>query len=218
MSKFDVRGRSFHDAATMSESMQRLLLATRNAHKVREVREILGDGWIVEDLSVLPNLAEVEETGATFEENARIKALAASPLYDGWTLADDSGLEVDVLGGEPGVRSARYAGDEADMARNRLFLMSKMCGVIMRTARFRCVLVLAKNGAVAHVFSGAVEGRIAEEERGEEGFGYDSMFIPQGCDRTFAEMTSLEKHALSHRGRALDELAKFFCPNDFHPA
>lgn len=191
-------------------SIQRLLLATRNAHKAREVREILGDGWIVEDLSVLPDLADVEETGETFEENARIKALAAAPFYDGWVLADDSGLEVDALGGAPGVRSARYAGGGADMEKNRALLMSKMRGAANRAARFRCVLALAKGAAVVRIFSGAVEGMIAEEERGGGGFGYDPMFVPEGCDRTFAEMSAAEKHSLSHRARALAALAGHF--------
>lgn len=194
----------------MTTTKQRLLLATRNAHKAREVREILGDGWIVEDLSVLPGLADVEETGETFEENARIKALAASPFYDGWVLADDSGLEVDALGGAPGVRSARYAGDDADMEKNRALLMLKMRGEDNRAARFRCVLALARGGVVVQVFFGVVEGLITEEERGGEGFGYDPMFVPEGCPRTFAEMSAVEKHSLSHRARALAALAKYF--------
>lgn len=194
----------------MTTTKQRLLLATRNAHKAREVREILGDGWIVEDLSVLPGLADVEETGETFEENARIKALAASPFYDGWVLADDSGLEVDALGGAPGVRSARYAGDDADMEKNRALLMLKMRGEDNRAARFRCVLALARGGVVVQVFFGVVEGLITEEERGGEGFGYDPMFVPEGCRRTFAEMSAVEKHSLSHRARALAALAKHF--------
>ena len=127
-------------------SKQRLLLATRNAHKTREVREILGDGWTVEDLTARPDLPDVEETGATFEDNARLKAQAASAHYDGWVLADDSGLEVDALGGEPGVRSARFAGADADMGKNRALLLGRMRGVPpgARTARFRCVLALAR--------------------------------------------------------------------------
>lgn len=202
----------------MITTKPRLLLATRNAHKAHEAREILGDGWMVEDLSALPGVADVEETGGTFEENARIKALTASPFYDGWVLADDSGLEVDALGGAPGVRSARYAGDGADMAQNRTLLMSKMRGVANRAARFRCVLALAQGDAVAQVFSGTVEGMIAEEERGEGGFGYDPMFVPEGCDRTFAEMPTVEKHSLSHRARAMAALAEHFRKTGIHPA
>ena len=186
-------------------SKQRLLLATRNAHKTREVREILGDGWVVEDLSVLPDLSEVEETGETFEDNAKLKALAAIPHYDGWVLADDSGLEVDVLGGAPGVRSARFAGDDADMEANRALLLEKLREVRgqERRGRFRCVLALAKRGESVRTFSGAVEGFIAASESGKCGFGYDSLFIPEGSCRTFAEFTPEQKHSCSHRGRAL---------------
>jgi XTP/dITP diphosphohydrolase len=184
-------------------SKQRLLLATRNAHKTREVREILGADWIVEDLSVLPDLPEVEETGETFEANAKLKALAAAPHYDGWVLADDSGLEVDALGGAPGVRSARFAGDDADMVANRALLIEKLRGQENRSGRFRCVLALAKDGAIVRTFSGTVEGSVVGVESGEDGFGYDPLFVPEGGTRTFAEMGSDEKHALSHRGRAM---------------
>ena len=154
-------------------SKQRLLLATRNAHKTREVREILGGAWTVEDLSVLPGLPEVEETGDTFEENAKLKAEAAAPHYDGWVLADDSGLEVDALDGAPGVRSARFAGEGAAMDENRALLLEKLRGLSGqdRRARFRCVLALAKDGALVRTFSGAIEGFIAPSERGQGGFG-----------------------------------------------
>lgn len=191
-------------------SKQRLLLATRNAHKTREVREILGEGFEVEDLTVHPDLPEVEENGATFEANARLKALAAAAWFDGWVLADDSGLEVDALGGEPGVRSARFAGDEATMEANRLLLLEKLHSVTDRGARFRCVLALARERAVLRIFDGTVEGVIVGEERGSGGFGYDPLFRPVGESRTFAEMPSAEKHAFSHRGRALAGLAEFF--------
>jgi XTP/dITP diphosphohydrolase len=192
-------------------SKQRLFLATRNAHKTREVREILGDGWVVEDLSVLPDLPEVEETGETFEANAKLKAMAAMPHYDGWVLADDSGLEVDALGGAPGVRSARFAGDDADMAANRALLLEKLREVRgqERRGRFRCVLVLAKDGELVRTFSGAVEGFIAPSESGEGGFGYDSLFIPEGSCRTFAEFTPRQKYSCSHRARALHQAVAF---------
>jgi len=190
-------------------SKQRLLLATRNAHKTREVREILGGDWMVEDLSALPDLPEVEETGQTFEDNAKIKALAAAPHYDGWVLADDSGLEVDTLGGAPGVRSARFAGDNATMEENRALLIEKLRGRENCAARFRCILALAKHGEVVRVFSGTIEGSLIESERGAGGFGYDPLFVPQGGMRTFAEMNPGEKHALSHRGRALRAAADY---------
>jgi XTP/dITP diphosphohydrolase len=192
-------------------SKQRLLLATRNANKTREVREILGDGWEVEDLTARPDLPDVEETGETFEENAKLKALAAAEHYDGWVLADDSGLEVDALGGAPGVRSARFAGEGADMAANRALLLEKLREARGkdRRGRFRCVLVLARAGAVAGVFHGTIEGVITPVERGAGGFGYDPLFVPEGSCRTFAEMEPAQKHALSHRGRALAALAAY---------
>ena len=192
-------------------SKQRLLLATRNAHKTREVREILGDDWVVEDLSVWPDLPEVEETGETFEDNAKLKAMAAMPHYDGWVLADDSGLEVDALGGAPGVRSARYAGDGADMTANRALLLEKLREVRGqdRRGRFRCVLALAKDGELVRTFSGAVEGFIAPSESGEGRFGYDSLFIPEGSCRTFAKFTPQQKHSCSHRARALHQAVAF---------
>lgn len=192
-------------------SKQRLLLATRNAHKTREVREILGDQWIVEDLSLRPDLPEVEETGETFEDNAKLKASAAAPHYDGWVLADDSGLEVDALGGAPGVRSARFAGDNADMAGNRALLLEKLRDVRgqERRGRFRCVLALAKGDEPVRTFSGAVEGFIAPSESGKGGFGYDALFIPEGSCRTFAELTPEQKHSCSHRGRALAQAVAY---------
>jgi XTP/dITP diphosphohydrolase len=192
-------------------SKQRLLLATRNANKTREVREMLGAGWEVEDLTVRPDLPDVEETGETFEENAKLKALAASAHYDGWVLADDSGLEVDALGGAPGVRSARFAGDGADMASNRVRLLEKLSAVRGkdRRGRFRCVLALARDGRIDGTFCGAVEGFIAAAERGAGGFGYDALFVPEGSCRTFAEFTPREKHSCSHRGRALAQAAAF---------
>ncbi len=192
-------------------SKQRLLLATRNANKTREVREMLGDGWEVEDLTARPDLPDVEETGETFEENAKLKALAAAEHYDGWVLADDSGLEVDALGGAPGVRSARFAGEGADMAANRALLLEKLREVRgkNRRGRFRCVLALARGAHVVATFSGAVEGIIAPAERGRGGFGYDPLFVAEGMCRTFAEVTPGEKHACSHRGRALVQAAAY---------
>lgn len=192
-------------------SKQRLLLATRNADKTREVREILGARWEVEDLTARPDLPEVEETGETFEENARLKALSASGHYAGWVLADDSGLEVDALGGAPGVRSARFAGDGADMAANRALLIERLRATRgkERSARFHCSLALAKGGEVVRVFHGTIEGVIIPSERGTGGFGYDPLFVPEGSCRTFAEMTGAQKHALSHRGRALASAAAY---------
>lgn len=204
----------------VSKLPHRLLLATRNAHKTREVREILGAGWIVADLTAHPEIADVEETGATFEENARLKAVAAARHFDGWVMADDSGLEVDALGGAPGVRSARFAGDGATMAGNRALLRERLAGVPAgdRAARFRCALALARDGEVVAVFDGVVEGTVIDVERGGGGFGYDPLFVPEGHDRTFAELPAAVKHTLSHRGRAMARLAEFLRREDRRPA
>ena len=135
-----------------------LLVSTRNAHKVAEIREILGVGFEVLDLSTISGVGEVEETGVTFEENATLKALAVSGHFDGWVIADDSGLEVDALDGAPGVWSARFSGGGATDASNRALLLEKLAGVRgkERSARFRCVIVLARAGRKLAAFSGSV--------------------------------------------------------------
>jgi XTP/dITP diphosphohydrolase len=157
------------------------------------------------DLSSVPALGEVEETGTTFEENAALKALAASAHFDGWVLADDSGLEVDALGGAPGVYSARFSGEGATDVTNRALLLEKLATVPadQRSARFRCVIALARGGEVLAHFSGAVEGVIIQSEQGAGGFGYDPLFVPEGFGETFAELGAETKNRLSHRGRAL---------------
>ena len=195
----------------MDVSKQRLLLATRNAGQTREVAEILGENWEVEDLTARPDLPEIVEDGETFEQNAIVKALETSEFYDGWVLADDSGLEVDALDGAPGVRSARFAGDRAAMEQNRALLREKLQGLPpeQRGARFRCVLALASGGRMVATFDGSVEGRIAEEERGSGGFGYDSLFIAEGLTQTYAEVPSAVKHTGSHRSVALMKFLAF---------
>ena len=182
-----------------------VLVSTRNAHKLVEIRQILGPSFELLDLSSIPALGEVEETGTTFEENAALKALAASAHFGGWVLADDSGLEVDALSGAPGVRSARFSGEGATDVTNRALLLEKLAGVPsnQRSARFRCVIALARGGEVLAHFSGAVEGAIIQSEKGEGGFGYDPLFVPEGFGETFAELGAETKNRLSHRGRAL---------------
>ena len=182
-----------------------VLVSTRNAHKLVEIRQILGPSFELLDLSSIPALGEVEETGTTFEENAALKALAASAHFGGWVLADDSGLEVDALSGAPGVYSARFSGEGATDASNRVLLLEKLAGVPsnQRSARFRCVIALARGGEVLAHFSGAVEGAIIQSEKGEGGFGYDPLFVPEGFGETFAELGAETKNSLSHRGRAL---------------
>jgi len=181
---------------------KRLIVATRNAHKVEEIRAILRD-FEVCDLSVLSDPPEVEETGTNFLENATLKALAISAQTDELVLSDDSGLEVDALGGEPGVYSSRYAGEDGNDSLNNEKLLRELAGVQDRTARFRCVIVFAKAGeAVAH-FDGAVEGRILQAPRAGGGFGYDPLFAPEGYAESFAELGEDIKNTLSHRARAL---------------
>jgi len=182
-----------------------VLVSTRNAHKLVEIRQILGPSFELLDLSSVPALGEVEETGTTFEENAALKALAASAHFGGWVLADDSGLEVDALGGAPGVYSARFSGEGATDVTNRALLLEKLTAVPagQRSARFRCVIALARGGEVLAHFSGAVEGVIIQSEQGGGGFGYDPLFVPEGFGETFAELGAETKNRLSHRGRAL---------------
>ena len=189
-----------------------LLVASGNPKKQREFAELLAGAPIeIVGFEAFPNFPEIEETGATFEENADLKALAASRHAGILALADDSGLEVDALGGRPGVHSARYAsvgpGNATDEA-NRAKLLRELKGIPndRRTARFRCAIAVARDGKVVLRAAGAVEGRILEAERGAGGFGYDPLFVPAGHGRTFAEMDSQEKASLSHRGRALAAL------------
>jgi XTP/dITP diphosphohydrolase len=179
------------------------LAVTRNAHKTQEIREMIGDRFQVLDVNDFPGLPAVEETGTTFLENATLKAVAISRDVTGLVLSDDSGLEVDALGGAPGVGSSSYGGEEGNHPKNNARLMAEMAGKDDRAARFRCTMVLAKGGEVLADFSGTVEGRILEAPYGAGGFGYDPLFAPEGHDKSFAELGAEVKNALSHRGRAL---------------
>ena len=183
-----------------------LLVSTRNLHKVDEIRAILGSHFTVFDLSSVPSVPVVEETGSTFEDNATLKAIAASLAFEGWVIADDSGLEVDALKGAPGVYSARYAGEDSTDALNNRKLLAEIAGSADRSARFRCVIVLARAGRKLAAFSGTVEGHILEEPMGEGGFGYDPLFVPQGFTESFGQLPSDVKNSLSHRSRALQKL------------
>lgn len=181
-------------------------MATRNAHKTAEIREMIGDRFEVLDATAFPELPGVEETGTTFLENATLKALAVSRGVEGLVLSDDSGLEVDALDGRPGVWSSSFGGEEGNHPKNTERLMREMEGVTGRTARFRCVMVLARNGEVVADFSGSVEGRILDGPSGEGGFGYDPLFAPEGHEQSFAELGSEVKNGMSHRGRALRQV------------
>ncbi len=188
---------------------RRWIFATRNRGKLREAAAILG-GSVELIGAEEAGLPEVEETGETFDENASLKAEAAAAATGLPSLADDSGLCVDALGGQPGVRSARYggpgieAGSAGDAERRRRLLEAlREVPDERRTARFVCVVALAAPGVPTRLARGVCEGRIAREERGAGGFGYDPVFVPAGHDRTFAELPAETKNRLSHRARAL---------------
>jgi len=186
--------------------------ATTNPGKLREFRlaaERLGYKIAIAPLPEMASIPPVEETGETFKENAIQKAIYYSAHAPGPLFADDSGLEVDALKGEPGVRSARFAGEGAtDEANNRLVL-EKMRGVAQRTARFVCVIALAEKGRLLATFHGVVEGEILEEPRGPNGFGYDPLFYYQPFGCSFGEVSGERKLLVSHRGQALGRLLKF---------
>jgi XTP/dITP diphosphohydrolase len=189
--------------------LPRLILATRNAHKTAEIRAMIGDRFEVLDVTAFPECPEIAETGSSFLENARLKALGISAVIEGLVLSDDSGLEVDALGGAPGVWSSSFGGEEGNHARNNARLLAEMAGKSERGARFRCTMVLAQGGRELAHFSGTVEGRIIGEPRGLKGFGYDPLFIPDGHEGTFAELGEEVKNALSHRSRALAQVIAF---------
>ena len=190
--------------------MRQLLIATGNPGKIREIAEALHPTGIqAVGLEALDDRSEVEETGTTFEANARLKAEQYSLRTDLPVLADDSGIEVDALDGAPGVYSARYGGPGLDDPGRCDYLLEQIAGVEdpeARTARFRCVLALARGGRTLATFEGVVEGRLLTEPRGENGFGYDPIFFhpPSGC--TTAELSTAEKQRISHRGQAIAAL------------
>ncbi len=191
--------------------MPPLIVATRNAGKLLEFRHLLATvPHPIVGLEAFPAVPAVAETGATFTENALIKARAVRAVTGGWVLADDSGLCVDVLGGAPGVSSARYAGEGASDADNMAKLLTALQGVPPngRTAQFVCVLALVTD-TDERCFTGLCPGLVATSARGQAGFGYDPLFIPEGETRTFAEMTAAEKARYSHRARAARALADY---------
>lgn len=192
--------------------MTRLLVATSNAGKVKELVPLLADlGWTPCGLDEFPDVPIAEETGATFAENARAKALYYAAATGMAVLADDSGLEVDALDGEPGVHSARFAGEICDDQSNNALLQQRLSGVSDRSARFRCCVCLVEDGMVSFEVHGCCEGRIASEPRGEQGFGYDPLFVPSDPSAggaTFGELIQEQKSALSHRGQAMAALAR----------
>ena len=185
-----------------------IVFATNNKHKLEELRQIAGEDIRILSLADIGCREDIPEDGATLEANALQKARWVKTRYGRDCFADDTGLEVDALGGEPGVRSARYApGEGHDSAANMNLLLSNMEGKTDRKARFRTVIALL-TGASERTVEGVVEGTITESPRGIDGFGYDPIFQPDGFDTTFAEMTPGQKNAISHRGRATAELLK----------
>lgn len=186
--------------------MSTFVLATANRDKAAEIGAILGSG--VELLPRPDSVGEVEETGDTLEENARIKARALVEATGRPAIADDTGLEVTALAGRPGVYSSRYAGEGATYADNVAKLLVEMTGRSERSARFRTVALALWPDGREVVAEGEVRGRIAEEASGSDGFGYDPVFVPDGESRTFAEMTLQEKNSVSHRGRAFRALGE----------
>ena len=191
--------------------MIELVVATRNRHKTREIQNILGPDFMVRDLADT-EVPEIRENGTSFEENAKSKALEASRQLPGLVIADDSGLEVNALGGAPGIYSARYAGANARDEEKTDKLLRELVRVRAtddgRRAGFRCVVALAQNGHLLGIFEGKIEGKINDTARGDSGFGYDPIFVPDGFEQTFGELPEEVKNTISHRAKAISALAE----------
>ena len=195
-----------------------IVIATKNKGKVREISHFFKDTDIsFKSLNDYPEIPEIIEDGNTFEENAIIKAKTTAEILDKTVIADDSGLQVDYLNGRPGVYSSRYSGINADDRSNRIKLLNELNkekNPLKRKARFVCSMVLwdSREGLIFKT-SGICEGTIGFEEKGEGGFGYDSIFIPSGFEKTMAQLTNDEKNRISHRGKALLNLSDFLKAN-----
>lgn len=188
-----------------------LVFATNNAHKLEEVQQMIGDQFILKSLSDIGCHDDIPETGVTFEENAKQKTDYLVARYAIDCFADDSGLEIDALNGEPGVYSARYSGSR-DMEQNIDLVLENLQGKTNRNARFKSVISLHLKGQ-QYFFEGTVEGKIIDKRTGTDGFGYDPIFIPDGYEMTFAEMTLADKNKISHRSRAIAKLVEFLKNN-----
>lgn len=189
--------------------VQRILVGTRNANKLREIRQILAHLPVeLFDLTAVPEAPEVVEDGETFEANAVKKARTLADFTGHWVIADDSGLEAHALDGRPGVLSARYAGPDATDARNNEKLLRELAAASDRSATFRCVIALARPDELLLVAHGHCDGVLREEPAGHNGFGYDPLFFWPALQKTFAQLAPEEKNRISHRGRALAELAR----------
>lgn len=187
---------------------KKIVFATNNAHKLQEMRQIAGDDFQILSLADINCREELPETADTLEGNATMKAQYVSTHYDIDCFADDTGLEVEALGGAPGVHSARYASDGHDDLANTALLLRNLSGVDNRRAQFRTAIALIEDGQL-HLFEGRVTGSIATARSGSAGFGYDPVFVPDGWDKSFAAATAEEKNAVSHRARAAAALFNY---------
>lgn len=186
--------------------MPTLFLATKNSHKTQEIAALLAPQWEVKDLTSLVSPPTIIEDGANFEQNACIKARTISQHVKGLVLADDSGLEVSALGGKPGIFSARFAKENASDRENNDKLLSCLAHETNREARFVCSLALGRDGHILQCFEGTVEGSILTSLHGENGFGYDPLFVPKGYAESFATLGAPIKNSISHRAKALKKL------------
>ncbi len=192
--------------------MNPIVIATNNPHKIKEIHEILDGAFQVKGLKDIGCTEELPETTGTIPGNAVQKAQYVFDHYGVDCFAEDTGLEIDALNGAPGVDTAHYAGPERDPIANINLVLQQLAGRDDRSARFRTVIALILKGEL-HTFEGVAEGRIANSRSGEDGFGYDPIFIPDGYEQTFAELSSEIKNAISHRGRAMEKLKDFLRPD-----
>lgn len=188
--------------------MKEIVFATNNEHKLRELQQMLEGHYKVLNLKDIGCLEDIPEDSPTIEENSMDKALYVFEKYGKNCFADDTGLEIDALDGRPGVISARYAGEEKDMNKNIAKVLGELSGIENRKAQFKTVISLIIDGQ-KNQFEGIVRGKIIDELKGDGGFGYDPVFVPEGYDITFAEMKAEEKNKISHRGLAVQKLVSF---------
>lgn len=188
---------------------RKLVFATNNAHKLEEVSQILGNDIEVLSLADIHCDVDIPETADTLEGNAKLKAAYIHTHYGLDAFADDTGLEIEVLNNEPGIYSARYAGEDKSSQANMLKVLEKMKGIENRNAQFRTAISLILDGKT-YLFEGIIKGKIIEEKRGDSGFGYDPIFVPDGYNETFAELGNDIKNKISHRALAVKKLSEFF--------
>lgn len=199
---------------TIENKRNRLVFATNNQHKLKEIREILSGKFEVLGLKDIGFFDDIEESGTTLNENASIKSRTIHNKYNIDVFADDTGLEVEILDNRPGVYSARYAGEDGNSEANIKKLLEELEGKENRKARFRTVISLIINNKEC-LFEGIVYGSISRSKHGQEGFGYDPIFFPQGYKKSFAQMTSEEKNIISHRAKAMEKLIDFLNKGNF---